>query len=281
MEIPEGEVRILYGNHSSEQMVPGGVEEVLANSDMLFLEGMSGYADKSAEENFDALIDNIQYSELSKYAKENSLPILLPDSKITNKDIESIAIPLASLVELLISLGIFVSILRKSPSMAEEEVRRSSRRRFLTILGGAGSVYLAAPMASRVGMLIAQNLGLGEEKALGFLKLAEISHPELENALVEFRNLLIAYKMIAEMREQCLRTGKKQNAVLVIGAGHIMIEDIFEKYSNDPGYFEKMKAALLELINGIAESDRAPSLRTLGRLQHVDGRATLEIKRVL
>ena len=283
LELPEGRVDIFYGSHRSEQNFPGGIEEALKDTDMLFLESIMHYTDIKPEDAYKGLNDT-QYGEIEKYSRIHSLPIYLADSYIQeNSDSQLLPIFMVA-VEGLLGIKLAFSAFKNRPEESNQNnTVGQTRRQFLNKCRGLLAAYMVSPVAGAITNQVTETIDIGHETAADFQKINSYIHPELyKSFIVNIRNLLIAYKMIHEMKEQRQMTGENQNSGLVIGAAHVGIEDIFQKYIDDPTYFEKMKTELTKIVAEASKEDLCPTAKYLGKLQGFpDKEPALTIKQVL
>jgi hypothetical protein len=120
------------------------------------------------------------------------------------------------------------------------------QRGFATNLAyGVASVWLLLPVVSNVARLVSAITGEGMEQSARLKKLSHKLHPEAELLYLSLRNAVIAEKAYYLAQTY----GKKAHIAIVLGAGHVGIEDMMIKsHVERLSYLKKFQNLLHNLV---------------------------------
>ncbi|GEM_PF-5253622 len=234
---PEGSYTIIYGVHVLTQHpddLPKGI-------DGLFLE--SGvhpwYHDITAT--IKDLKEHVQYKKLFEKAEKDRTPILLGDLNYKYNDyLLLIADNAFTAIQWIAGMRMLSGLLRKGRH------REGQRKKSASQLGlqGITALWLLLPFASTVLRLGSHLFGVGERKSAALKKLSHRLHPETELLYLSVRNAVIAEKV-----EYFAKTLKDSaHIAIVLGAGHVGIEDMLKQSSEERlRYLSKYKTLLKKL----------------------------------
>ena len=209
LDLPEATFTILYGMHIVQQ----NPEELPTDVDYLLLEtGMHEYL-KNPEHTLERLKDHVQYRALFKRAEKNNIPVVFTDLKYKYNDFA-----LLFLDNALSAGGWFLGqkLLKKNLGKNSKQGVRSTSLQLL--LAG----WLMLPFAVNTLRLGSTMLRVGEVETNKLKRLSHKLHPEAELLYLTLRNAVIAEKAVSLAKEH----GKRPHIAIVLGAGHVGIEDM-------------------------------------------------------
>lgn len=229
LELPEATYTILYGMHIVEQ----NPEELPVDTDYLLLEtGMHEYL-KDPQHTIDRLSSHVQYNALFKKADKMGIPIVFADLKYKYNDFA-----LLFLDNALSAAGWYLgtNLLKRSVKHGKNgDIRKATLN---AIVAG----WLIMPFAINALRLGSTALKIGEEKTNKLKRLSHRLHPETELLYLTLRNAVIAEKAKTLARID----KKKPHIAIVLGAGHVGIEDMLEMS-------DERRLALINRCRGILQ----------------------------
>jgi hypothetical protein len=201
----DGKYTVIYGIHVMTQ----DPRDIPSDTTAVILEtGMHSYLEDPLH-SLQRLRQHVQYRELFTVLEKKKIPVVFADLKYRFPD------PLLLMVDTAFS-GV--------EWMAGMRLIKNRKKKPLNFLIGA---WLLMPFVTNVLRLVSAFIGRGQKHTGELKKISHRLHPEADLLYLTVRNAVIAEKAAYIMQEK----GNNAHIVIVLGAGHVGIEDMLQKSS--------------------------------------------------
>lgn len=212
IKAPEATYTVIYGIHFRGQ----NTKTIPENLDYMFLEtgGFSWY--ENPLQCIEDLKNHIQYNPVFRMLEERNISVIFADLKYKFNDIFLLlADNVLTAAQWAIGMRILKNLLK-----GINEKKKHKISDYITHVGVAG--WLLLPFAANMLRLGSTVFGIGQNKTSAFKRFAHKAHPETDILYLNIRNAVIAEKIkyLAE------KLGNHPNIGIILGAGHVGIEDM-------------------------------------------------------
>jgi hypothetical protein len=229
-----GTYTILYGLH----VVAQNPDDVPENTTGIILEtGIHPWL-KDPVKTIQKLKNHLQYKLLFERLEKEQVPVLFADVKYKYNNFALL------LADNLFSAAGWIGGKRLINQLIRHDAK--PQRGFVTHLAyGVAGAWLLLPVVSNMTCLVSAITGEGMEQSARLKKLSHKLHPEAELLYLSLRNAVIAEKAYY-LAQTC---GKKAHIAIVLGAGHVGIEDMLIKsHVERLGYLKKFQNLLHKIV---------------------------------
>lgn len=273
IDLKEGKVCLVYGNHADRQRFPNEMKSIVQDSDALVLEFISrlenprNYLNSPADALLD-ILDGEQYRGIFLDRKKSGKPMYILDANFEFEDEQKyndflrVAEPLlGSTLFASLSVAEAIKILKKRKAAGPhvettENVKSASRRNILKGLAGLGMAWaLTQPVATHAQNITYKN-DSGQGAAAELQKFSQAVHPELDQRVVRYRNLLMAYKLIKLLQHE-----QVHDVSMVVGLAHVGVEEILIDYQDGKISLKDMEEVLKQINSAV----NSPVFHTVGK----------------
>lgn len=222
---PEATYTIIYGIHVRGQKV----EDIPKDIDGLFLEsGTFPWFEDPAKCVRD-LSKHMQYNPLFATIEKEQIPILLGDVMYKYNDLLMLLLDTGvSTTQWFVGYRMLQSLLGGNDKKKKQSVAQK------VVVGGIAAWMLLPTLATML-RLGSSFMGVAEKETSALKRFAHKVHPESEVLFLTVRNAAIAEKVSFFAQ----KLGKKPHIAIILGAGHVGVEDMLVKSSD-----ERMKILL-------------------------------------
>jgi hypothetical protein len=234
IETGTGTYTILYGLH----VVPQNPDDVPDNITGIILETGIHQWLKDPVQTIQKLKNHPQYKLLFERLEKEKIPVLFADVKYKYNDFVLI------LADNVFTAAGWIGGTRLINQLIRNDTKPP--RRFVTSLAyGLAGAWLLLPVISNMTRLVSAITGEGMEQSARLKKLSHKLHPEAELLYLSLRNAVIAEKAYYLAQTY----GKKAHIAIVLGAGHVGIEDMLIKsHVERLGYLRKFQNLLHKIV---------------------------------
>jgi hypothetical protein len=234
IETGTGTYTILYGLH----VVAQNPDEVPERITGIILETGIHQWLKDPVKTIQKLKNHPQYKLLFDRLEKEQISVLFADVKYKYNDFALI------LADNFFTAAGWIGGTRLISQLIRNDTK--SQRGFVTSLAyGLAGAWLLLPVVSNMTRLVSSITGEGMEQSARLKKLSHKLHPEAELLYLSLRNAVIAEKAyyLAETY------GKKAHIAIVLGAGHVGVEDMLIKsHVERLGYLKKFQNLLHKIV---------------------------------
>jgi hypothetical protein len=234
IETDTGTYTILYGLH----VVAQNPDEVPDRINGIILEtGMHQWL-KDPVKTIQRLKKHLQYKLLFDRLEKEKISVLFADLKYKYNDFALI------MADNFFTAAEWIGGMRLISQMIRND--NKPKRGFVASLTcGLAGAWLLLPVVSNMTRLVSSITGEGMEQSAGLKKLSHKLHPEAELLYLSLRNAVIAEKAYHLAQTY----GKKAHIAIVLGAGHVGIEDMLIKSHGERlGYLKKFQNLLHNIV---------------------------------
>ncbi len=234
IETGTGTYTILYGLH----VVPQNPDDVPENITGIILEtGIHPWL-KDPVQTIQKLKKHPQYKLLFERLEKEQIPVLFADVKYKYNNFVLL------LADTVFPAAGWIGGRRLINQMIRHAA--NPQRGFITSLAyGLAGAWLLLPVVSNMTCLVSAMPGEGMEQSARLKKLSHKLHPEAELLYLSLRNAVIAEKAYYLAQTY----GKNAHIAIVLGAGHVGIEDMLIKSHGERlGYLKKFQNLLHNIV---------------------------------
>jgi hypothetical protein len=234
IETGTGTYTILYGLH----VIAQNPDEVPKRIDGIILETGIHQWLKDPVKTTQRLKNHLQYKLLFERLEKEKTSVLFADLKYKYNDFALI------LADNVFSAAGWIGGMRLINQMIRNDTK-PQRGSISSLAYGLAGAWLLLPVVSNMTLLVSSITGEGMKLSTRLKKLSHKLHPEAELLYLSLRNAVIAEKAyyLAQMY------GKNAHIAIVLGAGHVGIEDMLIKsHAERLSYLKKFQNLLHKIV---------------------------------
>lgn len=214
IDAPEAIYTIIYGMHVRGQ----NIEEIPEDLDGLFLETGTFAWYENPLKCVEELKQHVQYKPVFRMLEKNKIPVIFADLKYKLNDMFLIAADnFLAAVQWVAGVRMFSNLVYRN----KEQKKKRSAADYIARAIVAG--WLVLPFAANILRLGSTIFNVGQDETARLKRFSHKAHPETDILYLNIRNAVIAEKLkyLAE------HMGKRPHIGIILGAGHVGIEDMF------------------------------------------------------
>jgi hypothetical protein len=234
IETGTGIYTILYGLH----VVAQNPDEVPDRINGIILETGIHQWLKDPVQTIQKLKNHLQYKLLFERLEKEKIPVFFADLKYKYNDFALI------LADNFFTAAGWIGGMRLISELIHND--NKPQRGFVASLAyGLAGAWLLLPAVSNMTRLVSSIIGEGTKQSARLKKLSHKLHPEAELLYLSLRNAVIAEKAYHLAQTH----GKRAHIAIVLGAGHVGIEDMLIKSHEERiSYMKKFQGLLHKIV---------------------------------